>query len=62
MHNYSNPLLFHVAVVIGFLNRTSYTVSENNGVANIQIGVIRGSLEEPINVQFSLNAMSATST
>ena len=39
MHNYSDLLLFHVAVVIGFLN-TSYTVSENDGVANIQIGVI----------------------
>ena len=61
MHNYSDLLLFHVAVVIGFLN-TSYTVSENDGVANIQIGVIRGSLERPINVQFSLNAMSAAST
>ena len=44
--------------MIGFLN-TSYTVNENDGVANIQIGVIRGSLERPINVQFSLNAISA---
>jgi hypothetical protein len=48
------------AVVIGFLN-TSYTVSESDGEAIIQIGVIRGSLERPVNVQFSINAISAAS-
>ena len=47
------------AVVIGFLN-TSYTVNENDGVADIQIGVIRGSLERPVAVRFSTNADSAS--
>ena len=47
------------AIVIGFLN-TSYTVSENDGEANIQIGVIQGSLERPVVVRFSTNAISAS--
>ena len=47
------------AVVIGFLN-TSYTVNENDGMADIQIGVIRGSLERPVAVRFSTNANSAS--
>ena len=47
------------AVVIGFLN-TSYTVNENDGAADIQIGVIRGSLERPVAVRFSTNADSAS--
>ena len=47
------------AVVIGFLN-TYYTVNENDGVADIQIGVIRGSLERPVVVQFSTSADSAS--
>ena len=46
------------AVVIGFLN-TSYTVDESDGVANIQFGVIQGSLDRPVVVQFSTNAISA---
>ena len=44
--------------MIGFLN-TSYTVGESDGQANIQIGVIRGSLQRPVAVQFSTNAVSA---
>ena len=44
--------------MIGLLN-TSYTVSENDGAANIQIGVIQGSLERSVVVQFSTNAISA---
>ena len=47
------------AVVIGFLN-TSYTVNENDGVADIQIGVIRGSLERAVAVRFSTSADSAS--
>ena len=46
------------AVVIGFLN-TSYTVGECDGIANIQIGVIQGTLDGPVVVQFSTNAASA---
>ena len=45
-------------IVIGFFN-TSYTVYESDGVANIQIGVIQGSLERPLVVQFSTSAISA---
>ena len=44
--------------MIGFLN-TSYTVGESDGVANIQIGVIRGSLQRPVTVEFSTSAISA---
>ena len=44
--------------MIGFLN-TSYTVSESDGVANIQIGVIQGSLERSIVVNFFTRAISA---
>ena len=47
------------AVVIGFLN-TSYTVNENDGVADTQIGVIRGSLERSVVVRFSTSADSAS--
>ena len=52
--------MYCAAVVIGFLN-TSYTVGESDGVVNIQIGVIRGSLQGPVNVEFSINAISAAS-
>ena len=43
---------------MGFLD-TSYTVGESDGQANIQIGVIRGSLQRPVIVEFSNNAVSA---
>ena len=52
-------MISFAAVVIGFLN-TSYTVNENDGVANIQIGVIQGSLERSVAVRFSTNADSAS--
>ena len=54
-------VIVHTAVVhvIGFLN-TSYTVGESDGVANIQIGVIQGSLYNiSVVVQFSIYAISA---
>ena len=44
--------------MIGFLN-TSYTVGESDGAVNIQIGVIRGSLQTPVVVNFTTNADSA---
>ena len=44
--------------MIGFLN-TSYTVGESDGAVNIQIGVIRGSLQIPVVVNFTTNADSA---
>ena len=44
---------YHVEVVIGFLN-TSYTVGESDSQVNIQIGVIRGSLQIPVVVEFSI--------
>ena len=46
--------------MIGFLN-TSYTVGESDGLVNVQIGVINGSLQRPVVVQFSTNAVSAAS-
>ena len=52
--------LYDSEVVIGFLN-ASYTVGESDGVANIQIGIIQGSLERSVVVQFSTNAISAAS-
>ena len=59
-HDHHYNIISYSAVVIGFLN-TSYTVSENDGVADIQIGVIRGSLERSsVAVQFSTNADSAS--
>ena len=45
-------------VVIGFLD-TSYNVGESDGQANVQIGVIRGSLQRLVVVEFSTNAVSA---
>ena len=48
----------HAAVVIGFLD-PPYTVDENDRASNIQIGVIQGSLERSVVVQFSTNAISA---
>ena len=47
-----------LVVVIGFLN-TSYTVGESNGQVNIQIGVINNSLQRPVVIKFSTNAVSA---
>ena len=44
--------------MIGFLD-TLYTVGESDGQANVQIGVIRGSLQRPVVVEFSTNAVSA---
>ena len=44
--------------MIGFLN-TSYTVGESDGQANVQIGVIRGSLQRSVVVEFSTNVVSA---
>ena len=54
-------VIVHTAVVhvIGFLS-TSYTVGESDGVANIQIGVIQGSLYNiSVVIQFSIYAISA---
>ena len=59
VHDYQYYLLSCAAVVIGFLN-TSYTVNENDGAANIQIGVIQGSLERSVVVRFSTSADSAS--
>ena len=58
-HDHHYNIISYSAVVIGFLN-TSYTVNENDGVANIQIGVIQGSLERSVTVQFSTSADSAS--
>ena len=46
--------------MIGFLN-TPYTVGESDRVADIQIGVIQGSLERSVVVLFSTNATNAIS-
>ena len=55
-HNYRS--VNHAAVVIGSLN-TSYTEDESDFVANTQIGVIQGTLDRPVVVQFSTNDISA---
>ena len=59
-HYLLNYIILCAAIVIGFLN-TSYTVGESDGVANIQIGVIQGSLERSVAVRFSTNDISAAS-
>ena len=56
----ANFILFLV-IIIGFTN-TSYTVSESDGVAYIQIRVIEGSLgRRQMTVEFSTGAASAAS-
>ena len=44
-------------VVIGFLN-TLYTAGESDEVANIHIGVIQGSLQRSVTVNFTIAADS----
>ena len=52
---------FFKVIIIGFTN-TSYTVSESDGVANIQIRVIQGLLgRRQVTVEFSTGAVSAAS-
>ena len=46
--------------MIGFLN-APYTVSESDSAADIQIGVMQGSLERSVMVHFSTNATNAIS-